>query len=283
MMRPRLVLSRFPAALLAVFALTLVCASSAAAASITFDGRFLRVRASEAQAVSIKPEPLGAPTRLRAGVLGQLTFLAGCDPLFLVPPERHEVRCPLDSTSIREVRYRITLSSEGDSANVDVRSLRGVMYGRGDGDFLSGDRVFGGAGPDDVSGQRIYGGPGGDSLYGYVRSATAPPLGFGGPGNDEFDGGGWFYGGPGNDFLDDHESSSDMLVGGPGRDLVGLEPDGRRDVLRVRGGGKDTVDCSSFPLPDPEDVLFVDRSDRLSPGCEDATVLYTARPRYHYP
>ena len=274
---------RFLGTLVALLALALVCAGSAAAAAITFDGRVLRVRASEAQVVFIEPEPLGAPTRLRAAVLGPLTFLAGCDPLAVVPPGRHEVRCPLDSTSIREVRYRITLSSEGDTANVDVRSLRGVMYGRGTGDGLSGDRVYGGPGPDDVSGQRIYGGPGHDSLFGYVRSGTAPPLGFGGPGNDEFDGGGWFYGGPGNDFLDDHESSSDMLVGGPGRDLVGLEPDGRRDVVRVRGGGKDTVDCSSFPLPDPEDVLFVDRSDRLSPGCEDATVLYTGRPRYDYP
>ena len=60
----------------------------------------------------------------------------------------------------------------------------------------------------------------------------------------------------------------------PGRDH-------RRDVVRVRGGGIDRVHCRR--QADPGDALFVDRTDRLTPGCEDARVLYTERPRYPYP
>ena len=72
-----------------------------------------------------------------------------------------------------------------------------------------------------------------------------------------------------------------MLVGGPGQDVLYLEADNRGDVVRVRGGGVDHVHCPAHP--DPEDALFVDRTDRLSPTCKDATVLYTERPRYPNP
>ena len=69
--------------------------------------------------------------------------------------------------------------------------------------------------------------------------------------------------------------------GRAGRDIVRLARDRRSDVVRVRGGGVDYVHCREHP--DPGDALFVDRTDRLSAGCEDATVLYTERPRYPNP
>jgi hypothetical protein len=72
-----------------------------------------------------------------------------------------------------------------------------------------------------------------------------------------------------------------MRVGGPGRDRVELGSDGHRDVVRVRGGGVDRVDCGRHA--DPGDALFVDRSDRLSPSCTSARVLLTERLRYAYP
>jgi hypothetical protein len=52
-------------------------------------------------------------------------------------------------------------------------------------------------------------------------------------------------------------------------------------VVRVRGGGIDRVHCRRHA--DPGDALFVDRTHRLTAGCEDATVLFTERPRYPYP
>ena len=74
-----------------------------------------------------------------------------------------------------------------------------------------------------------------------------------------------------------------MLVGGPGRDRVSLDDDGRRDVVRVRGGGVDRVDCPRRPSLPARNVLFVDASDRLRPELQEALVLYTERPRYPYP
>ena len=73
---------------------------------------------------------------------------------------------------------------------------------------------------------------------------------------------------------------SDLLVGGPGRDIIKLIDDQRTDVVRLRNGGADHVICSTSAT---DDVLFVDRTDRLSPSCENATVLFTERPRYPYP
>jgi hypothetical protein len=50
--------------------------------------------------------------------------------------------------------------------------------------------------------------------------------------------------------------------------------------VRLRGGGADRLVCSARPAGD---VVFVDESDRLSPGCENARILLTGRPRYPYP
>jgi hypothetical protein len=63
--------------------------------------------------------------------------------------------------------------------------------------------------------------------------------------------------------------------------VVHIYADEVRDVVRVRGGGVDRVDCGRHA--DPGDALFVDRSDRLSPSCKSARVLLTERPRYPYP
>jgi hypothetical protein len=68
-----------------------------------------------------------------------------------------------------------------------------------------------------------------------------------------------------------------MLVGGPGRDRVEMVgDDSRLDVVRVRGGGRDTVYCDD--PPDSYDLLYVDRSDRVARTCRRARILLTGRP-----
>ncbi len=185
--------------------------------------------------------------------------------------------------SLQDRRYRFNLSS---SEAVLTRLFRGVVYSGPRANYISnGDRVYGGAGSDGLQGVQVYGGPGDDNL-GSTPSSTGTPILRGGPGNDFLASPGWLYGGPGADKLDDElygAQSSDMLVGGPGRDTVRLQRDRTNDVVRVRGGGVDRIKCERFLPPDPGDVLFVDRSDRVSPGCKTATVLYTERPRYPYP
>jgi hypothetical protein len=71
-----------------------------------------------------------------------------------------------------------------------------------------------------------------------------------------------------------------MLVGGPGRDAAVMfhENDNVRDVVRVRGGGQDVVQCAG--RLDRQDVIFADRSDEIEPGCRSARILVTGRPRY---
>ena len=71
-----------------------------------------------------------------------------------------------------------------------------------------------------------------------------------------------------------------MFVGGLGRDLVRLHNEGRRDVVRLRGGGADEVRCY-FP-GDPRDIFVVDGSDRVGRACK-GRVMLTERARYPYP
>jgi hypothetical protein len=104
-----------------------------------------------------------------------------------------------------------------------------------------------------IRGTRLYGGPGNDNLFGLDSEESGHGLGSG---------------------------ESDLLVGGPGRDIIKLIDDQRTDVVRLRNGGVDHVVCSTSAT---DDVLFVDRTDRLSPSCENATALFTERPRYPYP
>ena len=300
---------RFLGTLVAAFGLALVYGPSAAAtevsfdSQVSFDGEVLRYRehgvsdfrvelwrelpaespalALLVRVVAFPPADLG-PT-LHAG--------PGCHSAapFLPPNEAPGAliaavaRCPLGSVQDR-VRYRFNLSSSVAFLNT---YFRGVVYGgpRAN-DIFDGDRVYGGAGSDGLlQGVRVYGGPGDDSIAG-SRIGTDTSVLRGGPGNDSLASPGWLYGGPGADELDDYftfnfDRTSDMLVGGPGRDTVLLGRDHRSDIVRVRGGGIDRVRCSK--QPGTSDVLFVDRADRLTPGCKNAIVLLTERPRYPYP
>jgi hypothetical protein len=145
-----------------------------------------------------------------------------------------------------KIRLRLSLFDGNDGVEVHTR-LRALVYtGRGD-DIVTagGSRVYGGDASDELRGRRLYGGRGRDRLKGVSVRGTG------------------------------------VLFGGAGQDVLYLEDDHRGDVVRVRGGGVDHVHCPAHP--DPDDALFVDRTDRLSPSCKKATVLYTGRPRYPYP
>ncbi len=186
----------------------------------------------------------------------------------------------MGDVSAEQLRYRLSLGdATHESASVS-HLMRGVVYGGKGDDFVGADRIYGGEGNDYIDGRRLYGGPGRDNLDGEWGAGDTNVL-FGGTGNDKLRAPGWLYGGPGDDQLSDPigPQSADMLVGGPGHDVVRLYGDGRRDVVRLRGGGADRVTCSVGE----DDVLFVDRSDRLSRACKKAIVLYTERPRYPYP
>jgi hypothetical protein len=99
-----------------------------------------------------------------------------------------------------------------------------------------------------LTGNALFGGPGNDTLHTKLPSRGRPPVAHGGSGDDVFDEfvtstPGWYYGGPGDDKLhadDRSQREPEMFVGGPGRDTVylGNDPGG---VVRLRGGGKDTV------------------------------------------
>jgi len=190
-----------------------------------------------------------------------------------------EVLCPLNTR--RSLRYRISLADGDDqAAGFGTGVLRGVVYaGSGNDDVTQGDRVYGGDGHDELEGARIYGGRGNDGLDG---EGTQLNVLRGGPGDDTLVGSGWLYGGTGNDFLLDSPPGNpsavpDMLIGGPGRDDVGLQGRGRT-VVRLRGGGSDSVGCDQPASHDV--VMFLDRSDRINRDCgRSARVLYAARPR----
>jgi RTX calcium-binding nonapeptide repeat (4 copies) len=313
MTRRRFAPSRFLAAVAAIFALALVWAPSVAAVSITFDEKVLRYRADPEEAAYVGLSVGNEPSSDPGGASDWYLYLAssppvqaavGCGPV--VGDEGRAlrtVRCPLGSLVAAQVRYRLSFGGglqsrargTDDRVSADLRS--GVIYaGAGNDVVRGGDRVYGGPGRDDVEGVHVDGGPGADHVWGDVAiygNRTAVLRG--GPGNDVLDspgldfpapGHGHLYGGRGDDVLNARAipPSREMVVGGPGNDVIHLpaEPYAiRRDVVRVRGGGVDRVDCGK--RGSSADTLFVDRTDRLSPSCKDATVLYTERPRYPYP
>ena len=273
---------RFLATLAFGFALALVCATSAAAVSISFDGEVLRYRAQprEGSDVVVRLKASAEPQYLQIRADRELTFNLGPGCNSSVSDPTSVVQCPLVSKQ-NEPRYRFNLGS------TNVRffgNLRGVVYAGSGIDVVSGgDRVYGGPGGDDLDGAHVYGGPGHDtaSSSGAVTDAVVR----GGPGNDHLLAPGRVYGGPGHDGLEDLDRprTADMLVGGPGHDTVYLTSDQRPDVVRVRGGGVDYVHCQQYTDPDPDDALFVDRTDHIDPSCRRTKVLYTERPRYPYP
>jgi hypothetical protein len=305
---------RFLRAYVAVLALALVWAPSASAVAITFDGALLRYREREgAVQVRLERYPMyGAPvTHLVLTSSPYFSGEAGQDTVFgcAGPPASDSgqlrLTCPLTSPPADPVSYRFSLEGPDPMrgygtddqvafAFTSLQEMRGVVYGGAGNDIVSGgDRVYGGRGHDDLDGARVYGGAGADDVSGDVASDLGRRVVLrGGPGTDTLSGPGSTYGGGGTAHLyggagDDEletwtdPASREMLVGGRGSDVVRLAADGRRDVVRVRGGGVDLVNCGR--RAEPEDALFVDPSDRLSSSCKNATVLFTGRPRYPYP
>jgi hypothetical protein len=268
------------------FVFALACAGSAGAFEVSFDGEVLRYRGYTSDGgvlVKVRLRATAEPPYLgiRADPMRAATFGVGPGCHKSVPDPPYVVHCPLGSTDT-EPRYRFNLGS------TEVRffgNLRGVVYGGDARNFVVGaDRVYGGIGDDDLTGARVYGGPGRDRVFGSLIVTDTPAV-HGGPGGDDLYSPGRLYGGPGDDYLEDFERprSADMLVGGPGQDTVYLTSDRRADVVRVRGGGVDYVHCETYEDPDPDDALFVDRTDHLDPSCRRTKVLYSERPRYPYP
>ena len=238
--------------------------------------------------------PVRSTTQLQVEVSTQADLGFGCGeiPRPDYSPEYVLLGCPL-RVPISQVRYRFTLSDRADeaagaeSASGPGQDPRGVIYGREGPDVVfNGDRVYAGPGGDWAEGNRVYGGPGSDFVAGYADAPRGTQLVYGGPGDDTLEAG-RLYGGPGDDqFFDRHsligfKPRADMMVGGPGRDVVSLQGDDRSDVVRIRGGGIDRVLCVR-PF-DRDDTLFVDRADFVSPTCKNTRILLTGRPRYPYP
>lgn len=286
------------AAGLAASVLVLWSALSAAAATVTSDGRVFRYRANPGEAVQLDVDYIRRHFWARAS--SPVDFGPGCrlgrrgfyD--FQPPRESLDVLCPLGTPGgdVAALRYRLSLSDGDDIATGGVAGidgklddiphhpsqyLRGVIYAGGGDDEIEGTGpVYGAAGNDHVSGLRTYGGPGNDTLYG-ARGLRLSVL-HGGPGNDDVHGG-WVYGGPGDDRLYSSGFEADMLVGGPGQDtafLYGGDPGGG-DLVRLRGGGADMLRCLT---KDSRDVAFVDRSDHVRHNCKGMQILRSGRPRY---
>jgi hypothetical protein len=163
-----------------------------------------------------------------------------------------------------------------------------------------------GAGDDDGIGNRVYGGPGRDSIkVGFLAAGgsasdrlsgpdVAGPYTFlrGGAGDDLLQSASpvvkpslargpvaRLWAGPGDDLLVE-QGGGEMLAAGPGRDIVQLDgyvelPD-RPNLVRTRDGERDTIRCKSQL---GRHVLYVDWRDRLRGPCQDATIIYGAKPR----
>ena len=269
---------RLQTACLVVVALSAAPAESGAQTTVRYEDGIFRARAGSIQVEIQGRKPGGIVPRLSILIGPAVNIGPGCRP-FVQDSLTPVVHCPIIAADIPEfsLRYRITLSDGYDSGWAPHRRARGVIYGLDGGDDLHGDRVYGGPGDDELEGVNVWGGPGDDRIF---HPHVYPPANVlrGGSGSDYISGPGWLYGGPGNDFLDDADfGRGDMLVGGPGRDHVEIGDDSTRDVVRLRGGDRDSLYCDG--PPDPEDLFYVDRSDRVSPSCRNAGVILTGRPR----
>jgi hypothetical protein len=293
-------------AALSALALALLSAGSAAAATVSFDGRVLRWHDAPGERADVPA--VGFNDRDFTLLLSQAeNHLQGCVQTLIddEPPALWRVSCALGSLPRRELRYRFSLGDLNDELDLHFSEYLdnqipapggGIVYaGSGDDIVLAGDRVYGGpgndslqtgrhafgdAGNDDVGGRFSHGGPGDDNLFPFGASTLAD----GGPGDDRLRGGDRAYGGPGDDVYRADNQRSQMFVGGPGRDLVHLWPDDRgSDIIHLRGGGRDVVECG-HSLPDldyaygPRDVLLVDRVDRVGPRCAATNIMYSGRP-----
>jgi hypothetical protein len=196
-----------------------------------------------------------------------------------------EVVCALRASGRgrRAPRYRLSLSVRADRVDVAPVGLRGVVYGGPGEDSVGGaERIYGGIGDDSLIGTRVDGGPDDDFINGRFTESGAPNVLRGGTGDDivsAWPAPGLVYGGPGWDQLRDSRRR-DMLVGGPGHDEIDLlyANDSSLDVVRVRGGGRDFVDCHR--AADRQDVFFVDPADLVEDECRSGRIVLTGRPRY---
>jgi Ca2+-binding RTX toxin-like protein len=278
---------RSATAVLAVVTLALMLATSAAAATVSYQDGVFRYRAQRGQSSGIvfgvsPAKPDGTPRRLSGFATAPVSAGPGCstapNPEF---GEEDDIVCVLTPPGLP--RYRLTLSDRDDHATItgDL-PLHGVIYGGSGSDDVRGAtwRVYGGEGQDSLAGQRVYGGPGDDDIMsGVLSEAGRRSVLRGGTGHDIVDawsGPAWAYGGPGSDTLRP-SPRRDMLVGGRGHDLIDfVGTDGPADTFRIRDRARDTVFCDGDT--DRRDVFFADRSDELD-LCGDALVLFTGRPR----
>jgi RTX calcium-binding nonapeptide repeat (4 copies) len=281
-----------PASVLGALALTLVCAAPAGAASATFDGRMFRFRAKPAESVEMVLQLRSPPMHFVAYTRARVDVGPGCslrptDGQWLGIAGALDVVCLNSSADLdgASPRFRLSLGDRRDQPSIHY-TTRGVVYaGAGDDVVGTADRVYGGKGDDFIGGSSLYGGPGDDRL---APGRGGMRLLRGGRGDDRLAGPGLLYAGVGNDRLDEW-LGPDMLVGGPGHDTVTAAQFGAdefRDVVRLRGGGADTLRC--WRAPDAEDVMLLDRSDRVLPGnrgtrgagsgCSRAQILLSGRP-----
>jgi hypothetical protein len=281
------------ASVAAILAGLIIAASVVAATATSHDGVF-RYRASPGENVFVESFS-GRPKRFLAVTRVAPSVGPGCNVRRHAPATPHpssplEVVCELTASETeRKLRYRFSFSDGDDYVEV-ADPLHGVVYGGPGRDHVGGYTalVFGGSGNDLLKGTIVYGGPG-DDVVGAALSGPSGPARFlhGGIGDDYLGGPGTLYGGSGDDFLRDSLHAADMLVGGPGRDIVEFPfSDDHRDVVRLRGGGADTVRCDALVAeerpasarPYQSDTFFVDGSDRVHPRCESARILLSGRP-----
>ena len=275
----------FATAVGAAFALAVLPAASAAAATASYEDGVFRYREQPKESVEhldLSLEDGGMGARLRVTTSAAVDAGPGCAGPTAYPFS-FEVVCAVAApgTARQAPRYRLSLSDRRNRVFISPfeagnSRLRGVIYsGRGE-DSVGGAvwRVYGGIGNDSLDGRRVYGGPDDDFIEGVFigdfsdsvkTESDAPNVLRGGTGDDivsAFPDPGLVYGGPGSDVLKDSRGRN-MLVGGPGDDTINLyfAHDSSRDVVRVRGGGRDLIDC--FEAPDREDVFFVDAADHL--------------------
>jgi Ca2+-binding RTX toxin-like protein len=157
-------------------------------------------------------------------------------------------------------------AGEGDTVGPDVSGLFG---GSGDDILTARDRRYGGFGGD------LSGGDGDDVLVGgsgtdLLQGGTGSDRLEGGPGPDQITGGGTskdrdiVLGGSGKDSLD-LRGSRVVARGGAGSDYVWAP--GAGDLVYLRGGGRDRVDCGGGPAGGPTATLMLDRRDVASSRC----------------
>ena len=168
--------------------------------------------------------------------------LTGCENVIPIPAEPSNDTTPPRQT-IRGTRHADRLyGSAGDDA-IFGRGGADKIWGRAGDDYVDGDqgddqlhggpgddhipgrqgndRIWGDAGADRITGDRgndrIFGGAGNDTIYGNI-------------GRDRVDGG------PGNDRISMIDRTADVIVCGPGRDVVFADPADRvsRDCESVR-------------------------------------------------